>query len=304
MIITLSGSNSFALKRRLNELVGRFVAEQGDLALERFEGDEAKAQDIVDSVQSLPFLASKKMVVIRNGGINKDLVDSVEQIIKTAGDTTDVIFYEPFPDKRTSYYKTLQKKTKLEEFNELDNRGLAAWLVKEAKHREGEIKLIDADYMVERLGPNQNLLSNELDKLLLYDNRVTRRIIDLLTEPTPQSKIFNLLDTAFSGNKKRALELYEDQRAQKVEPQAILAMLAWQLELLALVHFGKGKSPAQIAQDAGVRPYPVNKAAGLARKIDEARLKRLIREAYEMDIKSKTTALDLDEALKIYITTL
>jgi DNA polymerase-3 subunit delta len=304
MVITLTGSNSFALRRRLNELVAQFVAEQGDLGLERFDGDEAKVQDIIDSVQSLPFLASKKMVVVRDPGANKEIMEQIEQIISAAGETTEMIFYEPAPDKRTAYYKTLQKKTKLEEFKELDSRGLAGWLAEEAKNRGGELNFSDANYLVERIGPNQSMLANELDKLLLYDNKITRESIELLTEPTPQSKIFDLLDAAFSGNKKRALDLYEDQRAQKVEPQAILAMLAWQLEVLVLAHLGKGKSAEAIAKDSGMRPYPITKAANLLKKIDDVKLKQLVNEAYEMDIKSKTTALNLDEALKTYITTL
>src|SRR3546814_19438404 len=55
---------------------------------------------------------------------------------------------------------------------------------------------------------------------------------DLLT---PQSTIFELLDAALSGNTRRALELYEEQRSMKVEPQQIIAMLAWQLHVLAVV---------------------------------------------------------------------
>jgi DNA polymerase-3 subunit delta len=304
MVTTLTGSNSFALRKRLDELVGQFVAEHGDLALEKFDGEEAKAQDILDSIQSLPFLATKKMVVIRNPGANKELAESIEQIISPADDGCDVILYDPAPDKRTAYFKALQKQTKLEQFDELDSRGLGDWLVAEAKKKNGELSLRDAIYLVERVGQNQTMLANELDKLLLYDSKITRESIDLLTEPTPQSKIFDLLDAAFAGNKKRALELYEDQRAQKVEPQAILAMITWQLHLLVLVMLAKGKSPAQIAQDAGVRPYPVNKAAGLLRKIDREQLRRLVDEAFEMDWKSKTTSLDLDEALKTYIATL
>jgi DNA polymerase III delta subunit len=81
-------------------------------------------------------------------------------------------------------------------------------------------------------------------------------------------------------------------------------MVAWQLQLLAIAKYSSGKQPAEIAKDAGLSPYPLTKALGLARKMDESKLKELVSEAFEIDWRSKTSAIDLDEALKTYITTL
>jgi DNA polymerase III subunit delta len=304
MITTLTGSNFYLLKRRLDELTGRFVGEHGELALERIDAEEAEAPAILEAVRSLPFLASRKMVVLRSLGTNKTASGQVEQIIDAAGDGCDLIFYEPVPDKRTSYFKVLKSKTQLEEFNGLDPRGLAGWLADEVKKAGGQLSLTDANYMVERVGANQELLANELEKLLIYESKVSRENIDLLTVKTPQSKVFDLLDAAFGGNKKRALQLYGEQRAQKVEPQAIMAMIAWQLELIALAHLGKGKDAGQIAGDAGFSPYPVQKAQRLAAKLDRKQLTDMINTAAEFDYKSKTVTFDLDEALKTYIVTL
>jgi DNA polymerase-3 subunit delta len=304
MIITLTGTNSFALHARLNELLAEFIKKYGDLALERIDAEEAEGQAILDAVQSLPFLAERKMVVVRSLGSNKQAAEQIEQIISSAGDSTDLIFHEPLTDKRTAYYKTLKSKTQLEEFNELDVHELADWSVNEANKAGASLSQSDAKFLVDRVGANQALLANELEKLLTYNPHITRGSIELLTEPTPQSKVFDLLDAAFSGNKSRALKLYEEQRAQKVEPQAILALVAWQLQLLAVAKYAGGKPAGTIAKDAGVSPYPVTKALGLASKLEEPKLKNMVSEAFEIDWRSKTSALDLDEALKTYITTL
>lgn len=304
MVITLTGSNFYSLKKRLNELVEGFVDEHGDLALERIDADDAEPRAVLDAVQSLPFLAARKLVVVRGAGNNKDVSGQIEQIIDSAGDTTDMIFYEPAPDKRGSYFRVLKARTQLEDFSELDNRQLAAWLVQEAKKQSGELGLSDASYLVDRIGLNQEQLAGELEKLLLYEPKITRETIDLLTQKTPQSKVFDLLDAAFGGNKKRALELYDEQRAQKVEPQAIIAMMAWQLRLLVLAKTAGRRSPAQIAKEAGLSPWPVQKAQNLARKIDDNKLRDMVGEALSIDKKGKSTAIDLDEALKTYIVTL
>jgi DNA polymerase-3 subunit delta len=304
MVISLTGNNTFALHKRLDDLVAHFVKEHGDLALERIDAEEAEAQSIIDALQNLPFLATKKMVVVRGLATNKQATEKIEQIIGAGGDDCDLILYDPVLDKRTAYFKTLKSKTQLEEFNELDNHALAKWLVDEVKKRGGELAQADASYLVERVGAGQVLVSNELDKLITYNSKITRESINLLTDPLPQSKVFDLLDAAFSGRVGRALELYEEQRALKVEPQVILGMIVWQLQLIAVTKYADGKSSATIAKDVGMNPYPVSKAANLAHKLNEQKFKDMVNFAFEIDLKSKTTPLDLDEALKTYITTL
>lgn len=290
--------------RRLGELTSKFTAEHGELALERIEAEKADVQSIVDAVQSLPFLAARKMVVVSGLSANKADMEMIEQIISSVGETTDLIIVEPAPDKRTSYFKVLKKQTQLEEYAQLDLHLLVEWLAEEAKNGGGELSIADANFLVERLSANQQMLAMELEKLLTYEPKITRANIELLTEPAPQSKVFELLDAAFGGNKKRAQKLYDEQRAQKVEPQEILAMIGWQLRLLALAKLGKGRTASQIAKDAGLNPYPVTKAMYLASKMDEAKLKTLVDEAFKLDWRAKSTALDLDEALKTYIISL
>lgn len=304
MIITLTGSNSFLLLRRLNQLMADFTTENGDLAIERIDASDMEPQTIIDAVSSLPFLSNKKMVVLRELGNNKVASEHIEQIISATEPTTQLIIYEPVPDRRTSYYKILNTKTQLEEFKELDERQLVSWLMEESRQLNSEINMQDAKFLVDRVGANQAILDSELEKLTLYNSQINRQTIELLTEETPQSKIFDLLDAAFAGNKKRALDLYEDQRAQKVEPQAILALIIWQLHLLALAKYGADKAPGQIAKEAKLNPYPLTKAHNLAKKITSDRLREMVDEVTDIDYKSKISAVDIDEALKNFVITI
>lgn len=304
MIVTLTGNNSYGLRERLDELTREFVKKYGKLALEKFDGEENEAKTIIEGLQGLPFLTQKKLVVVRNSSLNKEFTEQIEQIISSIGETTDVVFYEPQIDKRTIYFKVLKTQTRLEEFNELDTHGLARWLVAEAKNRQAELSLAGANYLVERLGTNQALLVNELEKLLIYNSQITRENIDLLSEPNPQSKIFDLLDAAFAGQKKKALKLYDEQRAQKVEPQAILAMIAWQLQQIAIIKYAGNRSVTEVSKDSGMKEYPLRKAKSLADKLSDKDLKYMVSEALEIDYRGKTTSLDMDEALKTYIATL
>ena len=297
----LTGENAFALKRALDTRVQMFISEYGDFAVERLDGAEASFERIQESLQSLPFLATKKLVILRDAGLNKQFTEHGERLIKALPETTDLIIVEAKLDKRSSYYKYLKKATAVQEFAELDESGLARWLVAETAAAGGSLAAADARWLVERVGASQQLLSNELNKLLTYDLHITRQTIELLTEATPQSKIFDLLEAAFAGNTKRALNLYQDQRAQKVDPSQIIAMLAWQLKIVALIKAAGDRTMNDIVRDAKLSPYTVGQGQRIAGRLTLAQLKRLVRGLLIIDVRSKRQRIDLDEALQNYL---
>jgi DNA polymerase III delta subunit len=302
MIVTLTGANVFGRKAALGQIVHDFVAVHTDMAVERFDGEEADAARMRESVASLPFLTERKLVVLYEPGKQKAWAEHIGDILKETADSTDLVIVEPKLDKRLSYYKTLKKETDFRESAELDAAGLARWAAEYAKAQGGSVSAGDARLLIDRLGANQQLLKQELDKLLAYDSTVSRESIERLTEPTPQSTVFELLDAAFAGNTKRAFELYREQRALKVEPQAIIAMLAWQLHVLAVVKTGgAGHTADDIARLSKLNPYVVRKTQGLARHLSVEDIKRLVGDLLALDISLKTKSIDADEALQLYL---
>ena len=301
MIITLTGENAFGLQRELSRLVDEFVAEHSDLALERVDGEEVEFARLQEALTSLPFLASKKMVVLRKPSANKQFPEEAEKLLSDVPETTEVIIVEPKLDKRLSYYKFLKKSTDFQEYKELDVYGMAQWLAGEAKTQGGSLNVRDSQYLVERVGLNQQLLGNELEKLVLYNPAVTRETIDLLTEATPQSTIFQLLEAAFGGNAKKTLELYQEQRVLKVETPQIIAMLAWQLHVLALIKTAGDRSADTIAAEAKLSPFVVRKSQGIARNLSSTELKTLVKDLLTIDARTKRENLDADEALQNYL---
>jgi DNA polymerase-3 subunit delta len=301
MMVTLTGGNDFLVRAELDGLVQKFLAEFGDLGLERLNGDEVEYDSIREALQSLPFFAARKMVILRDGSANKQFVENAETLLGELPDSTDVILYEPKLDKRTAYYKFLKKSTDFREFVAMDENGLARWLMQAAKEKQGSLSSSDARFLVERVGANQQMLAHELDKLLLYTPNITRETIELLTEAAPQSTVFELLESAFAGNAKRALELYAEQRAQKVEPQQIIAMLAWQLHIVALAKTAGQRSPETAAKEAKISPFVFKKSAAIARKLTLAQLKKLVKDLLDIDRRSKRESLDVDEAVQNYL---
>ena len=122
-----------------------------------------------------------------------------------------------------------------------------------------------------------------------------------MTEQLPQSKIFDLLDAAFAGQQQRALALYHEQRALRVEPQEILAMIGWQLRHIALAKTAQGHD---LVREGKLSPYGAQKAQRVASRLTLTELKRLVSDLTNLDVRSKSVTFDLDSALTVYILSL
>ena len=298
MITTLSGENGFALRQELRGIVDGFVDEHGDLALVRLDGEDSTVAQMQEALESMPFLASRKLVVLSAPSAQKEFAERAQDLLMNTSEVTDVVVVEPKLDKRSSYYKLLKSRTEFREFPELDASRLAAWLCDRAKQRGGSLSSADARYLVERVGAHQQLLANELDKLLAYEAHVTRQSIEMLTEANPQSTIFDLLDAVLAERRRDAMCLYEEQRQLRVEPQQLLAMMAWQLHIMSLVAAAGARSDAEIASQAKLSPYVVGKSRGLLRGKRPNDIRNLVAKVLDIDTASKTGRGDIDQALR------
>lgn len=298
MITTLTGSNALGIHNAFQQIRSAFVAAHGDLSLERYDAGDITLVRLNEATQAMPFLVDKRMVIIDSPSSNKELAENIKQLLKGIPETTDLVFIEPKFDKRSLLYKTLQKQTDFQEFNELNDAQLATWLVGYAKQQHGVLGASEARMLIARVGNSQLRLKNELDKLLAFSPTVTREVIEILTAASSQSTTFDLLDAALGGKTHLALELYQDQRRQRVEPQAILALIAWQLHVLATVKAAGSRALEQIARDTKINPYVLRKTSGLARGLTMTSIKELVSTAFLLDRRLKRETIDADEAMQ------
>ncbi|HUD07106.1 MAG TPA: DNA polymerase III subunit delta [Candidatus Saccharimonadales bacterium] len=297
MILTLVGPNAYLLSTEIDKRKADFIENWSDLAVEQLDAEEVEYQKIYDSLTNLPFLVAKKLVILKNPSKNSEFVKAADKLIADLGESTDLIIVETKPDHRSSYLKMLSKNTELIEYPEATEPNLSKWLINLAKQKGGEISVSDSQYLINMVGTNQMRLFNEVKKLISFETKITKSSIDLLVEPTPQSTIFQLLDATFASRTKEVMRIYEDQRAQSVEPQQIIAMLAWQLHILAIVSSAEGKSSADIASTARLNPFVVRKSQQISPKINLSELRQTIKRVLRLDLDLKSKTIDADDAL-------
>lgn len=299
MVRTFTGKNSFTLHASLKEIVSDFLKKSGDFAVEKIDASETDVDSLLQSVQSLPFLSPEKLVVISNIQSNSALMSRIEELIDRTADGVEVILVDPSLDKRKAEFKILQKNTDLHDFKESNPHDLPVWVMEMAKKCDAKISRSDANFLVERVGANQQLLINEIEKLSIYNPDINRQSIELLTDQSLQSTIFTLVDSAFAKNSKKAVELYREQRIARIDPHYIIAMLTWQLQTLAQAVFAEEKTENNLVS-LGQSPYTARKSLSLAQKITKADMKSMIVDLSELDAQIKTNT-DPDSALELYL---
>lgn len=298
MITVLTGPNSRGLQDRLRAIIAEFKQQHGD-SIERFDGTELTSTDpVIDAVRSVSFLEPRKLVIVRDFGQHTDLMNSIEGLVEQTADSTDVVLVDQKLDKRTAGYKYLQKNVAVETFAELSPRDMARWVKDYATQQGGSVSAGDAQYLVDRVGANQQYLQQELDKLVLYSSNINRSSIDALTDQTPQGKVFAMLDELFRGNNEHAWRLYQDQRAQGEEPHKLLAMINWQLSQLTIAVYAPRRDVATLTA-AGISSFGAQKLLGMARSVSREQVKRYVDDLAQVDLQTKTSA-DVESALAVY----
>ena len=80
MIIAFIGDNQPARERALREYVGKFSGVHGSSAIDRLNGESIELGELKDKIATVPFLSSRRMVIMRDLSQNKDLVDKFEEL--------------------------------------------------------------------------------------------------------------------------------------------------------------------------------------------------------------------------------
>ena len=298
-VITLTGSNSFLITQEIDQNVALYIEENGPMGVERIDADAFTTEEVLQRITSPSLFVQNRLILLRDVSHNKDLSDAILSLLETPLEQTKLIIIERSLDARSRLYKGLKKYSDFKEFNDLRIDQLASWLRTRVDFYGGSISASDALYLVERLGAKQQLLDQEVQKLIIYNPEISRQSIDLLVEPGINSKSFDVAAAAFSGNNKEAVKIYFEQRALKVDPLLIIGSLAWQLHLLVLVK--SAGSRENINNDSGINPWSLDKAFALARKINYSQLVAAIDRLIVIDSKCKSVDINADDALIYFL---
>lgn len=300
MVRLLTGDNEFALLAEQRRVVAEFLKEHDAFGLERLDADELEVSRLRDALLQLPFLVSKKLVVIKNVFAVKLMQEAILDLLGKIPDEVDVLLVDAKADKRTKLYKQLVASKQVDEFQSLKGAVLEKWVREYAVEQGGSITADVVRHLIDRIGLVQMQLAREIEKLSVF-GEITRELVGTHTDQALRGTVFDLLDRTFAGDIDSALGLYDQLLAHKTDPSEILALIGWQLHVIALVKYAGEGSAADIAKATGLHPYVVGKTLAVVRTMTLDDIKQSVARALEADISIKSTPVDSVDVVRVLI---
>jgi DNA polymerase-3 subunit delta len=254
-------------------------------------GWDADLGQVLEFLQTMPFLAERRLLVIREIQKFKDWKELVGYL-KDPNPSSYLILTSTELRKKDAAYRTLSKHADLNEIRKPYSNAMSGWVVKRFRGLGKKIDSRLADVLVSVAGDNLAALAAEIDKVAIHSgdrDQVREEDLDVVM-PGGVSTIFNLLDALGDGNKREALVALERIMETEGRPEMILAMIARHYRQLlrgqALV--SRGKEPKAAARELGVAfPNLQEKFARHLRRADQAKLESALKAVSSCDLELK-----------------
>ncbi|HON92988.1 MAG TPA: DNA polymerase III subunit delta [Sedimentisphaerales bacterium] len=256
-IYVIAGKDESLVGAKAQELVDELLdTQQRMTALLSVEGDEAVVSQVLDELKTAPFLADRRVVLVKNadGFVSKNR-EYLERYFQKPSATGVLILTVGSWDARTRLSKLLGNVGSLITMQVPPKWKLGEHLVQYAatKHK---IKLNRdaAEILVELIGEELPQLYSEIEKLVLYvrdEKVITARHVESLTGQHRVYGAFEVIDAITAGNAGQAVTRLRNMFEQdKSAEYTVVGAFAYHLRRMfqAKTLLEKRVNPADVAK--------------------------------------------------------
>lgn len=303
MVYVLYGTIDYLINKKKDELLDSTNISKYDLTTDDLD-------IIIKDARSMSLFGDKKIIVIDNAIIftGKNGIDTtnLEKYLNDINSETILIFivHNEKLDERKKITKLVKKIGTVFEYNSSDNIEIVKKMFGNYKINEDTIK-----YLINRVGDNITLLSNEIEKIKIYKNddlNISIDDINNLTSKSLEINNFKLISAIIDKNKSLAIKLYNERIKLNEEPIAVIIALANQIRIMYQVKqlYMLGYTENKIASFLGIHPYRVKLANINAKHYDSNLLLDYLYQLSNLDINIKLGNIDKTLALELFILSL
>lgn len=256
------GEDPFLVSRECQRLLDSLIEPQErQMALYEPKADQAQISDVLDELRTLPFLASKRVVVIKDAeSFVKANTELLEEYLDNPSPFGVLILTSTSWDKRIRLHKKLQKTDGLTEVGKIYSNQLPAYITSYAQQNHG-IRLDGqcCRLLVELVGDDPGRLCREMDKLAVYVSpakTVSIQDIEALIGQNRMFDAFGVIDAVSAGQMGAAIgRLRAMFEADRDTEYTVVGAFGYHFRRLfrAKALMLRGDSSSQAALKAGVR---------------------------------------------------
>jgi DNA polymerase-3 subunit delta len=293
----LYGSEAYLRNQLRDELKKALTGGADSMNVQSYTGKDINPAEVIDFAETMPFFADRRVIVMEDSGFFQNGCAELADYIKSPADTAYFLFVETAVDKRTTFFKAVNKTGLSIECDTPDENTLLRWIAGRLKAGNFRITAAAARHFLDRVGTDMSNIVNELDKLTSYAmgrDQITEEDIDAVCANWITSQIFVMTDAIVEKNQKKVMDLYYDLLALKEPPQKIQALIFRQFNLMLQVKelAESGRSSRDIGPEVGLSPYIAGKYMTWARGFSMDQLKSYLELCVSNDEAAKTGKLD------------
>lgn len=304
MILFLYGADTLRSTVHRDKLIEKFKADRDPQGYNvvRLNALSETSGVFWQHVQSTPFLADKRLLIVENllisawEDVQKELLQKIQE--QTLPASTVIVFWEgsTAPKKKCAkeLFTRLAGEPYAQEFALLPPIKLRGWIAREVTDMGGRILGEAVNYLAEHSRQDMWLLRSVLSQVVSYaDTRdITLSDVQLFLSPKEDDNIFTLVDAVVEGQAARVFSLIQEQYRQGKDVQYLFAMILRQFRILLEIRdvFEKEQSldGVMIAKKLDLHPFVVKKSLGVVRKKTKQELERVYASLLQLDIDMKT----------------
>lgn len=293
----------------------KLAAEDGfaDFSIVELEGASLTLDALTDAIDSVPFGAQRKLIVVRDyklfqptGTLKEALPDILSSLPEDLTLVFDFATVEFKPDKRVSLWKLIDKHAEVVEFRRANLTDLAPWIRRRFAALGKEIDRAECEYLVFLCGSLMTSLVSEIEKIAAgtRGKQMTRADIDRLASRAIEVQIFDLTDCFTGGKTEQALGILQDLFAAKTEEVVLLSVLAKHFQRLyatRLILERRG-GESEVMRVCGLRSaYPARLLLQAASRLTVPRLRRAVTLCADTDLELKSSLPDPQRTLELLV---
>ena len=320
-IMAIYGEVPELVEKKSNEIVESYLNEKkDDFNYIKYNLYDTSFNQIIEEALTMPFISEKKAIVVKNAFIftgekvSKDIQPNNEQVNEFLEkyDGENFIIFEVYQnklDERKKITKTLKKTSKLTKVEQMSEQEIKKWIKNKLHENFKDIKQDALDLFIELTGINFNIVSQELEKIILFlgdRTTINKKDVEEIINRSLEQNVFLLTEYIQKREKYKAIQLIKDLIVMKEEPIKLLALITsnYRLYYQCKILSRKGYSGQQIAKTINVHPYRVKLALNQVKHYQLAHLLNIIDQCAETDYKLKSSYMDKQLILELFILSL
>lgn len=301
MILFLYGEDSYRSKRKLDEIRAKFSRDidPSGLNLAHLDGSEAEIGAIRAAVSPAPFLAKKRMVVLKDAiaAAGKKDGEALAELLDAVPEDTILVIHERAGAEALAdapAFAKLKGGKFYPEFLPLGPKDLQSWILAEAKARGVAFSKEGLAAYLPVAGTDGWKISGELDAMAASaraaGGNIEAATVRGLAHLQAEQSVFDFLDAVGSRRPETAARLFETLLEQGETEVALLSRVQGHLRglLVAADMAANGQiTKERLARELGVHPYVAVKLVSQSRYYRLEELKRLFVRLVDSDERLK-----------------